>query len=46
MSRPDRRLSVTVLPGFLGAGKTTVLNRVPADRDGRCVAVVVGVAGG
>lgn len=26
--QPDRRLPVTVLSGFLGAGKTTVLNHV------------------
>ncbi len=36
-----RRLPVTVLSGFLGAGKTTILNRVLAARDGRRVAVIV-----
>ncbi|MBX9735974.1 MAG: hypothetical protein K2X32_03530, partial [Phycisphaerales bacterium] len=30
----DQRLPVTVLSGFLGAGKTTVLNHVLHNRDG------------
>lgn len=36
-----QRLPVTVLSGFLGAGKTTVLNRVLANRHGMKVAVIV-----
>ena len=33
----DKRLPVTVLSGFLGAGKTTVLNHILNNRDGRRV---------
>jgi G3E family GTPase len=37
----DNRLPVTVLSGFLGAGKTTVLNHILNNRQDRKVAVIV-----
>ena len=37
----DQRVPVTLLTGFLGAGKTTVLNAVLADNSGGRVAVIV-----
>ena len=38
---PARQLPVTVLSGFLGAGKTTVLNHILNNRAGLKVAVIV-----
>ncbi len=37
----DNRLPVTVLSGFLGAGKTTLRNHILNNREGRPVAVIV-----
>jgi G3E family GTPase len=37
----DARLPITLLTGFLGAGKTTMLNRLLADPDSGRIAVIV-----
>ena len=37
----SRKLPVTVLSGFLGAGKTTVLSHILNNRENKKVAVIV-----
>ena len=36
----DTRVPVTVLTGFLGAGKTTLVNRILTEKHGNRIAVV------
>ena len=40
-STTDKSIPVTVLTGFLGAGKTSLLNRILSDLSGRKLAIIV-----
>lgn len=37
----DRRIPVTIVTGFLGSGKTTLINRILGEQHGRKIAVIV-----
>ena len=41
MTKNDKRLPVTVLSGFLGTGKTTLLNNILNNREHRRIAIIV-----
>jgi G3E family GTPase len=38
---PKRGMPVTIINGFLGSGKTTILNHILSDRQGLKIAVLV-----
>lgn len=40
-ARADRRVPATVITGFLGSGKTTLINRILTEQHGRKIAVIV-----
>lgn len=40
-SQPNQRIPVTVVTGFLGSGKTTLINHILSGQHGRKVAVIV-----
>ncbi len=40
-TRVDRRIPATVVTGFLGSGKTTLINRILREQHGRKLAVIV-----
>lgn len=40
-STTDERIPVTVVTGFLGSGKTTLINRILSEQHGRKIAVIV-----
>ena len=41
MPVPDTRIPATVVTGFLGSGKTTLINRILREQHGRKIAVIV-----
>ena len=41
MSSADTRIPATVVTGFLGSGKTTLINRILREQHGRKLAVIV-----
>ena len=40
-AKPDRRIPATVVTGFLGSGKTTLINRILSEQHGKKLAVIV-----